>query len=254
MLASGSEDILERLQGEMAVMKRTLLFGAACAVLLAGCCRPSAESKEKAEKAQKDYIAGLKVALQNIERGNIPQPGPCPKLKEKDEGYSGWDGFAQTVTNDLLSLLAEGGEHPSKEALEEWSWLSSTWIEEVIMLEAGMGKSDHQTKSHVYMLSKSPYIVVIAASAKRMPEAKGDEDFIAGEFDGSLVVFERESGKALCSAPVRVLSSEVVKYKKRGFFASSSQSAVENDFKKLFAEEASKALKKVAPTLKVSIY
>lgn len=104
------------------------------------------------------------------------------------------------------------------------------------------------------MLAKSPYIVIFKDRRRAMPKVSGDDGFDTGYFEGDMVVFERKTGKALCRTSLAVESSEEVSHKTRGFASKSAEDALNDDFRKQFSIAASAALKKISPTLKVSVH
>ena len=235
-----------------ALTKLALVLSLTSAGLSFGCCKQSEKDKAKAAQQKTEYVASLGAIQKTLASNVLPDPGPCPKLAEKPDGYGGWDGFAQTATPGLFAKL--DGKGSSKDELETWGWLSSDWLEELILAEAGEKVAGFQASSHVTMLAKSPYIVIFKDRRRAMPKVSGDEGFDGGYFEGDLVVFERKTGKALCRTSLAAESSEEVSHKTRGFAAKSAEDALNGDFRKQFSSAASAALKKISPTLKISVY
>jgi hypothetical protein len=132
--------------------------------------------------------------------------------------------------------------------------LSSDWLEELILKESGEKTAGFQASSHVTMLAKSPYIVIFWDKRRAMPKVSGDDGFEGGYFEGDVIVFERKTGNALCRTAVAASSSEEVSHKTRGISAKSAEDALNDDFRKQFANAASAALKRISPTLKISVH
>lgn len=233
----------------LAIIEAAVLVAA---MAVSGCCKQTEEQKAEAKQRTTEYMASLRAVQATLATNALPPPGNCPKLEEKGEGYGGWDGFANTATPALFAML--DGKGPSKEELETWGWMHSKWLEETILEQSGGKSAGYQSGSHITMLAKSPYIVIFKATRKAMPKPVGEEGFDAGVFEGDLIVFERKSGKALCRAPFAAESSEEVSHKTRGIAAKSAEDALNQDFREQFSKAATAALKKIAPTLKISVY
>ncbi len=231
-----------------------LLIAVGLASLSAGCCSQSPEAKKKQQEARKAYVDQLRAAHAAVAKAGAPAPARCPELQQPDpkKGYGKWDGYGKAVTMEALGQLAATAK-PDARPPEAWGWLSNDWILETIDAELGRPKKDLMAQSHVYMLRKSPYLVVFDAKKRQMPEMKGD-GFESGLFEGRMVVVERETGKLLCQAPLSVTSSETVSHRARGLLAKDAQQAVADDFKDAFRKAARAALATAAPTLKVSIH
>lgn len=232
--------------------KLALILPITSAWLLFGCCKQSEKDKAEASQRKTEYVTSLGAIQKTLASNVLPDPGPCPKLEVKPEGYGGWDGYAQTATPGLFAKL--DGKGSDKDELETWGWLSSDWLEELILAEAGEKTANFQAGSHITMLAKSPYIVIFKDRRRAMPKVSGDDGFDAGYYEGDLIVFERKTGKALCRTALAAESSEEVSHKTRGFAAKSAEDALDDDFRKQFATAANTALSKISPTLKVSVH
>ena len=233
--------------------KLALVLPVAFSWLTFGCCKQSEKDKAESSLQATEYVASLKAIQKTLAQNTLPPPGPCPKLEVKPEkGYGGWDGFAQTATPGLFAKLDGNGS--GKDELETWGWLSSDWLEELILKESGEKTAGFQASSHVTMLAKSPYIVIFWDKRRAMPKVSGDDGFEGGYFEGDVIVFERKTGNALCRTAVAASSSEEVSHKTRGISAKSAEDALNDDFRKQFANAASAALKRISPTLKISVH
>jgi hypothetical protein len=93
------------------------------------------------------------------------------------------------------------------------------------------------------------YVLVVRAIEKSEPKVVTGGKFIQGEWSGWAVLFDYATAKPLCQTRFEATSSDKVKHRDKGFFATSTSEALMDDLRDNVRDEASKTLTKMAPTL-----
>jgi hypothetical protein len=93
------------------------------------------------------------------------------------------------------------------------------------------------------------YVLVVRAIEKSEPKVVAGGKFIPGFWSGWAVLFDYDTAAPLCQTKFEATSSDKVKHRDKGFFATSTSEALMDDLRDNIRDEASKTLTKMAPTL-----
>jgi hypothetical protein len=93
------------------------------------------------------------------------------------------------------------------------------------------------------------YVLVVRAIEKNEPKVVSGGKFIEGDWSGWAILFDYTTAKPLCRMQFAATSSDKVKHRDKGFFATSTSEALMDDLRDNVRDEASKTLTKMAPSL-----
>lgn len=255
-----------------------LAVAASAAFALSGCCCPK-QSPEKIaamEADLKDAMDGLRAIAKDV-----PSPKKMRKLKAiacPDEALAELRPkskpvlYAKTADYEDLRLLTRDPDKnvERKRKQKRWAWM--TW-DRIGMLELQQqGKRAPKRPNDIRWLMghvESRHLVVFRASSKKnraMPEVTDDptsrlrkratavrgEHFSSGRYKGWLFVYDRETQERICQAPIEATSGEVLKYRTRGIAQTTTERAIEDDFKSRFKEAAGDSLGAISEILAIT--
>ncbi len=253
----------------------TLAVIAAFALCLAGCAcscpEPDPEAAAKSKAAIDDAWTGFQTIAADVPTAADSKLIECDdsalrKVKKEHKRAKLW---AKSIDYDFLSQM---GKDKQAKPDPDWAFLNWDTAEQLAKLKAGKpaGKREGDIR---YWLGhdESRYLVVFRAESKRQKKlpkliddpkaflskratAVAGEHYKPGVWEGWMVVYDRETDKRLCQAPLSVKSRSEVTFKTRGAFQKDAEDAVADDFKQHFKSRTAEALTQMTGELELSLY
>jgi len=93
------------------------------------------------------------------------------------------------------------------------------------------------------------YVLVLRVIEKSEPKVISGGKFIQGDWSGWAVLFDYKTATPLCQTRFEASSSDSVKHRDKGFFATTTSEALMDDLRDNVRSEAGKTLTKMAPAL-----